>query len=201
MDSCSVSQLPELLGAGLIAAGGACLCLFVFWELRARYPVLNIKLLTSNRAFAFSNLAALINYGATATVAFLLSLYLQYIKGLTPQQAGLVLVSQPIPPPRAARIFDKPVAAEGGSCALCSHAEAARLPLFRSKAAFCAQLPTFRSGTWWSCFGSAPGCDPGDEGSIPRFTPIVDGSKVPGRAPSVAAGECATPHLRADFAP
>jgi len=29
-------------------------------------------------------------------VSFLLSLYLQYIKGLTPQQAGLVLVTQPV---------------------------------------------------------------------------------------------------------
>jgi EmrB/QacA subfamily drug resistance transporter len=91
-----VSQLPRLLGAGLIVAGGLGLGAFAWWELRVQVPVLNIKLLTSNRTFAFSNLAALINYGATATVAFLLSLYLQYIKGLTPQQAGLVLVAQPV---------------------------------------------------------------------------------------------------------
>lgn len=49
-----------------------------------------------NRAFVFSNLAALINYSATFSVTFLLSLYLQYIKGMSPHTAGLVLVAQPI---------------------------------------------------------------------------------------------------------
>ena len=34
-----------------------------------------------NAIFAFSNLAALINYSATFAVTFLMSLYLQYIKG------------------------------------------------------------------------------------------------------------------------
>lgn len=60
---------------------------------------------------AFSNLAALINYSATAAVAFLLSLYLQYIKGRRPQAAGLILVSQPIImaifSPLAGRLSDK----------------------------------------------------------------------------------------------
>jgi EmrB/QacA subfamily drug resistance transporter len=90
------SRLPDLLGAGLLALGIAGLAAFVAWELGNPYPVLNIRLLTHNRPFAFSNLAALINYGATSAVAFLLSLYLQYIQGLTPQQAGLVLIPQPI---------------------------------------------------------------------------------------------------------
>jgi MFS family permease len=54
-----------------------------------------VRLFIANRTFAFSNLAALINYSATAAVAFLLSLYLQYAKGLSPQSAGLVLMVQP----------------------------------------------------------------------------------------------------------
>ena len=41
-------------------------------------------------------LAALINYSATFAVALLLSLYLQYIKELNPQEAGLVLISTPV---------------------------------------------------------------------------------------------------------
>ena len=49
-----------------------------------------------NRAFAFSNMAALINYSATFAVTFLLSLYLQYVKGLSAQNAGLILIAQPI---------------------------------------------------------------------------------------------------------
>ena len=49
-----------------------------------------------NRAFAFSCLAALINYSATFAVTFILSLYLQYIKGFDPSAAGLVLIVQPL---------------------------------------------------------------------------------------------------------
>jgi len=59
-------------------------------------PVFEVHLFINNRTFAFSCLAALINYSATFAVAFLLSLYLQYIKGLTPQGAGVVLVSTPV---------------------------------------------------------------------------------------------------------
>jgi EmrB/QacA subfamily drug resistance transporter len=91
-----LSLLPGPLGAVLIAASVAGLGIFVAWELRSRTPVLNIHLFAHNRPFAFSNLAALINYSATSAVTFLLSLYLQYIKALTPQQAGLVLIAQPI---------------------------------------------------------------------------------------------------------
>ena len=91
-----VSRLPGVTGAALMGLGILGLGIFGAWEVRARYPVLHIDLLVTNRPFAFSNVAALINYSATSATAFLLSLYLQYIKALTPQQAGLVLVAQPI---------------------------------------------------------------------------------------------------------
>lgn len=90
------SRLLTPAGAGLLAAGVLGLAGFVLLELRAEHPVLNVRLFRSNRVFTFSNLAALINYSATAAVGFLLSLYLQSVRGLTPQQAGLVLLSQPI---------------------------------------------------------------------------------------------------------
>jgi len=91
-----VSQLPTWGGAGLIAAGLAVLALFGAWELRTAYPVLNLQLFIGNRVFTLSNVAALISYSATAAVTYLLSLYLQYIKDLDPQQAGLVLIAQPV---------------------------------------------------------------------------------------------------------
>jgi MFS family permease len=72
------------------------LAVFVRFELRAKAPLLDLRLFRTNRIFAFSNLAGLFNYSATSAVAFLMSLYLQYIKGLPPQQAGLVLVAQPV---------------------------------------------------------------------------------------------------------
>ncbi|MBE3130377.1 MAG: MFS transporter [Acidobacteria bacterium] len=90
------SRLPSLFGLSLTAAGILALAGFVLFELRAKAPLLDLRLFRTNRIFAFSNLAALFNYSATSAVAFLMSLYLQYIKGLPPQKAGLVLVAQPI---------------------------------------------------------------------------------------------------------
>ncbi len=72
------------------------LVIFVRYEINAKQPVLNIMLFTGNVTFAFSNLAALINYCATFAVAFLLSLYLQVVLGYNSQAAGLVLLSQPV---------------------------------------------------------------------------------------------------------
>jgi len=106
-----VTRLPELLGGGLMLAGAAGLGLFGLWETRLRYPVLHVELLLSNRPFAFSNVAALINYSATSATTFLLTLYLRYIQGLAPTEAGLVLVAQPVVQaslsPLAGRLSDR----------------------------------------------------------------------------------------------
>ena len=91
------SNLDRGLWAWLLAsAGTAGLFFFLVLESRTEYPVLNVTLLRSNRVFAFSNLAALLNYSATFGVTFFLSLYLQYVKGLNPREAGLILMVQPI---------------------------------------------------------------------------------------------------------
>jgi EmrB/QacA subfamily drug resistance transporter len=91
-----ITFLPEAVAFGLIGGGFLGIALFTVWELRTKSPVLNIRLFRRNRTFALSNLAALINYSATFGVGFLMSLYLQYIKGMTPRQAGLVLIAQPV---------------------------------------------------------------------------------------------------------
>jgi len=90
------SVFPALWGTWLIIAGVIGLVIFVRWEMKQEHPVLQIGLFKNNTVFAFSNLAALINYSATFAVSFLLSLYLQYVKGFTPERAGLVLIAQPI---------------------------------------------------------------------------------------------------------
>ena len=90
------SQLSTTQGAGFVLAGFLGIILFIKWETKVRSPVLEIKLFRNNRAFAFSNLATLIHCSATFAVTFLLSLYLQYIKKLTPENAGLILIAQPI---------------------------------------------------------------------------------------------------------
>jgi MFS family permease len=90
------SQLSTMLGAWFVLAGFLGLFVFIKRETKMRSPVLEIKLFRNNRVFAFSNLATMIHCSATFAVTFLLSLYLQYIKKLTPENAGLMLIAQPI---------------------------------------------------------------------------------------------------------
>jgi len=90
------SILPGAGGAWSIGAGLLGLLAFVRWEHRVEHPVFNMDLFIKNRVFAFSNLAAFVHYTATFGIVFLMSLYLQFIMGLSPQEAGIVLVSQPV---------------------------------------------------------------------------------------------------------
>jgi len=103
--------LFNMTGPWLIPVGVVAILAFVKWETKVTSPILNIHIFRNNTVFAFSNLAALINYSATNAVTFLLSLYLQYIKGFSPQSAGLVLLSQPVMQaifsPLAGRLSDK----------------------------------------------------------------------------------------------
>jgi len=91
-----ITLLPALKGLWMVLAGVLCLIAFIQWELKLKHPILELKLFKTNRVFAFSNLAALISYSATFALTFLLSLYLQYVKALSPLTAGLVLVAQPL---------------------------------------------------------------------------------------------------------
>ena len=105
------TMLPDTTGIVLILVGAAGFVGFIRWEAKVESPVLDISLFRNNTVFALSNVAALINYSATFAIGFLLSLYLQYIKGLSPQNAGLVLVAAPVMQavfsPLAGRLSDK----------------------------------------------------------------------------------------------
>jgi EmrB/QacA subfamily drug resistance transporter len=90
------SRLPSTEGFGCVAAGLIGFAAFIAWERRAEHPVLDVVLFAKNRTFLYSNVAALINYSATFAIGFLLSLYLQYIKGIDAQTAGLILIAQPL---------------------------------------------------------------------------------------------------------
>jgi len=105
------SKLPAGFAAYLIALGLLGIAGFIVFELKLEHPVVDIRLFRYNMVFAFSNLAALINYAATFAVSFLLSLYLQEVRDLSPQDTGLVLVSQPfvqaVFSPLAGRLSDR----------------------------------------------------------------------------------------------
>lgn len=94
---CGASNLDRGPWAWSLALFGAAgLGGFLYLESRTEYPLLNINLLRHNRIFALSNLAALLNYAATFGVTFFLSLYLQYVKGMSAREAGMLLMLQPV---------------------------------------------------------------------------------------------------------
>jgi MFS family permease len=105
------STITSTLGMLMVILGIIGFISFVMWELRVEQPVLDMKLFFKNRMFAFSNLAALISYMGIFAVVFLLSLYLQFIKGFDPKVVGLILVVQTvfmvIMSPIAGRLSDK----------------------------------------------------------------------------------------------
>jgi EmrB/QacA subfamily drug resistance transporter len=106
-----ISVLPSLESLADILVGVALGGCFIWWEWKVSSPVVNLELFTHNRVFALSSLAALINYCATFAVTFMLSLYLQYIKGLSPQACGVTLMAQPLVmalcSPMAGRLSDR----------------------------------------------------------------------------------------------
>lgn len=79
------------IGAALIAGA-----VFYRRERKVDHPLIDFSVFSNNHTFVFSNIAAMINYGATFGVGVLLSLYLQYIQGFSAASAGLILVAQPV---------------------------------------------------------------------------------------------------------
>jgi nitrate/nitrite transporter NarK len=91
-----MSKLPTQaawlpIGLGIILLG-----VFIYVEDNVENPVLDLDIFRTNRAYSLFNLSAMINFSATFSLTFLLSMYLQYIKGLDPQQAGAILIASPI---------------------------------------------------------------------------------------------------------
>ncbi len=105
------SSAASVRGLLLLAAGGAGMAAFLRLEDGARHPVLGARSFLGNKVFAYSCLAALLSYCASFAVSFLLSLYLQYVKGMGPGRAGTLLMAQPLVmtvfSPLAGRLSDR----------------------------------------------------------------------------------------------
>ncbi len=93
---CGFTFLQRAYGLILLIAGIVGVVLFAVWASKTESPVVNLSLFKGNRIFIFSIIAALINYGIIFVISYILSLYLQYISGLSPQYAGIVLITQPL---------------------------------------------------------------------------------------------------------
>lgn len=99
------------LGWVLLAAGILGLTLYVWVELRTPYPLLDIRLLVRNKIFGLSSLAAFISYSSFFGMLFFFSVYLQVVRGMSVQEAGLFLavqsVVQTVTTPWAGRLADR----------------------------------------------------------------------------------------------
>ena len=90
------SKLPSTAGWIFLGSGIVMAVVFLIVEEKTSTPVFDVRLILHNRVFAFSGMAALINYSATSATGFFISLYLQYLKGFDARTAGLIMISQPI---------------------------------------------------------------------------------------------------------
>ncbi len=91
-----LSTLPDTASLALALIGGILMALFIRYELGQTNPVLHVRLFFTNRRFARSSYAALLNYACTYGSIFFVSLYLQSIGHLTAEQAGLIVFFQPL---------------------------------------------------------------------------------------------------------
>jgi MFS family permease len=85
-----------VLGYVLLGSGIVLMALFIYSQTRVADPLISLEVITSNRRLKSALLVQLINYAGTFGITFLFSLYLQTIKQMTPQEAGVVLMISPI---------------------------------------------------------------------------------------------------------
>ena len=80
----------------LIPVGLILVFIFIRHELSIEHPIMELRLFSHNPAYLAANLAALMNYGATFAVGYILSIYLQMILHFNSQIAGMILICQPL---------------------------------------------------------------------------------------------------------
>jgi MFS family permease len=86
----SAPTLGLLVGFVVVLAG------FILVERRVASPILDLKMIRGNRAFAAGTGAALLNYMAAFAVTTLTAVFLEIVEGYSAQRAGLVLLTQPL---------------------------------------------------------------------------------------------------------
>lgn len=105
-----VSTLPAIHSYVLLVAGVAGIGLFFVMVRRIHHPIFDVSLFFTNRVFTLSCLASYIIYTAIFANVVLISLYLQYLKGVSASVAGMIMMTQPLTmalvSPFAGRISD-----------------------------------------------------------------------------------------------
>lgn len=107
----AVSFLPSTLSIIFLMCSLFGFVFFILFERVHKHPLLDVRLFFTNRIFTFSCLASLIIYTATFANVVQVSLYLQYLKGMSATTAGMIMMCQPLTmaifSPLAGRLSDK----------------------------------------------------------------------------------------------
>lgn len=89
-----LSGLPDPSYFICLLAGVALFFLFLRQQGSAEYPLVRLKVLANNKVFSRSMISSVFMYGAHYPVLFLMSLYLQYLKGMSPSESGQLILLQ-----------------------------------------------------------------------------------------------------------
>jgi len=93
--SLTIGSLTDPTNQALLLFGVAVFLAFIVIERRQRFPTIDLSLFRI-RLFAAGNIASFLNSLAYNCAPFVISLYLQLVKGYTPAEAGLVLIPMEI---------------------------------------------------------------------------------------------------------
>lgn len=122
-----LTGLPGLWQSGVLALSFVLLVQFVRRQARRDHPLIRVQMFRESRLFSFSLVTALFMYASSYPLGFLLSLYLQYVRGYSAADAGHVLLVQALTmacvAPLAGRLADylpaRWLASAGCFCTLC----------------------------------------------------------------------------------
>jgi Arabinose efflux permease len=82
----------RLLNIYLISAGLIILLGFILIEKRQQFPIIDLKVFKANKIFTYSLFASFLQTTGYLATAFIIIMYLQGIRGLSPFEASLLLV-------------------------------------------------------------------------------------------------------------
>ena len=120
-----ISKLPEPIALLALLIAAIFIYLFLRHTKRSPHPIIKLKVVWKNRVFSNAMLASSSMYGGQYGLVFVLGLYLQYNQGLSPTEAGQLIMLQAIImailAPMAGRLSDnyKPwMLAAAGCCSV-----------------------------------------------------------------------------------
>lgn len=89
------SDINTITGIISLVLGSLGVIFFIWLQTKVKDPLIHPEVLF-DRVYVINNLTSLVNYGPGIFTIFLLTLYLQNLRGLSPEQTGLLLCVQSI---------------------------------------------------------------------------------------------------------